>query len=102
MIWNVIDRRTRPYRWKRVDAIIEATEHDNSCLDADQVEEMPPFLVVDHDRLDNVTVQEAINWANQARCPVTLYIYDADDTTTALHFDFMENRLREIDSDAGL
>jgi hypothetical protein len=26
--------------------------------------------VIDHDRRDNVSVQEAIHWANEARCPV--------------------------------
>lgn len=85
-----------------MNAIIEATEHDNSCVDADQAEEMSPFVVIDHDRRDNVSVQEAINWANQAGCPVTLYIYDVSDDTTALHFDFMENRFPETDSNAGL
>ena len=102
MILNIIDHRTRPYRWKRVNAIIEATEHDNSCIDADQAEETPPLVIIDHDRRDDVSVREAIQWANQARCPVTLYIYDATDRTTALHFDFMERRFPEVDSDAGL
>lgn len=101
MIWNVIDYRTRPYRWKRVNAIIEATEHDNSCIDADQAEEISPLAVIDHDRRDNVSVQEAIHWANEAQCPVTLYIYDVTDGTTAQHFDSTGKRLLETDSKAG-
>jgi len=38
MILNIIDNRKRPYRWKRISAIIEATWHDNSCEDADIAE----------------------------------------------------------------
>lgn len=42
MIRNIIDRRDRSYRWKTVNAIIEAVEHDNSCADADQAPEASP------------------------------------------------------------
>jgi hypothetical protein len=31
MIWNIVDRRKRPYRWKAITAIIEPTYHDNNC-----------------------------------------------------------------------
>jgi hypothetical protein len=85
MIWNVIDRRTRPYRWKCVNAIVEAIEHDNSCNDADLADEAPPSLLIDHDKRDGISLREAIEWANQQRCPVTLYIYDADGATRATH-----------------
>src|SRR5687768_664795 len=78
MIWNVIDRRERPYRWRHVNAIVEAVEHDNTCLDADQAPESSPSLVVDYDSLEGVSVQEAVDWANKQRCPVTLYLYDTD------------------------
>ncbi|WP_315774273.1 MULTISPECIES: hypothetical protein [unclassified Bradyrhizobium] len=86
MIWNVIDRRSRPYRWKFVTAIVEAVEHDNSCADADQADEAPVSLVVDYDKREGLSVCEAIQWANAQRCPVTLYIYDADGETTDNHF----------------
>lgn len=36
MIWNIVDRRSRAFRWKLINAIIEAIEHDNSVADADQ------------------------------------------------------------------
>jgi hypothetical protein len=36
MIANIIDKRERKYRWKRVQAIIEAVWHDNACKDSDQ------------------------------------------------------------------
>lgn len=102
MILNVIDRRTRPYRWTRINAIIEAVEHDNSCLDADQAAETPPLLVIDHDRRDDVSVQEAIIWAEQAKCPVTLYLYDADNGTTDMHFGFTEGRFPKSNGDPGV
>jgi hypothetical protein len=35
MICNIIDKRARPYRWREVNAIIEATSHDNAWADAD-------------------------------------------------------------------
>lgn len=93
MIWNIIDRRSRPYRWKFVDAIIEAVEHDNSCQDADQAAEADPLLVIDYDQQDCVSVSEAVAWANEQRCPVTLYLYDEGDGTTAeVHLSAVGNR----------
>jgi len=92
MIWNIIDRRKRPYRWNSVNAIIEAVEHDNSCTDADQADESDPLLVIDYDSRDAVSVREAIEWANHQRCPVTLYIYDADEKTNGVHFNATQDR----------
>lgn len=76
MIWNIIDRRERRYRWKLVNAIIEAVEHDNYCADADQAPESDPSVVVDYDALEAVSINEAIKWAMEQPCPVTLYLYD--------------------------
>ena len=76
MLWNVIDMRTRPYRWREINAIIEATEHDNSCSDADQAPESDPKVTVDYEALEAVSVSEAIKWAESQSCPVTLYLYD--------------------------
>ncbi len=93
MLWNVIDKRTRPYRWREVNAIVEAVEHDNSCHDADQAPESDPSLVVDYDALEAVSVQEAIAWANAQRCPVTLYLYDlGGGFTSDEHFNEMGKR----------
>jgi hypothetical protein len=58
--------------------------------------------VIDHDRRDDVSVQEAITWATQASCPVTLYIYDADNDTADVHFRFTESRFPKGDEDPGL
>lgn len=76
MLWNVIDRRTRPYRWREVNAIVEAAEHDNSCKDADQAPESNVMTIVDYASLEAVSVEEAIKWADGQPCPVTLYLYD--------------------------
>jgi hypothetical protein len=93
MIWNVVDRRTHPYRWKRVNAIIEAIEHDNSVTDADQAPESGPLDVIDYDQRENVSVKEAVDWANTQRCPVTLYLYDEGAGTTSKgHFNAVANR----------
>ncbi|HIV76294.1 MAG TPA: hypothetical protein H9899_02095 [Candidatus Sphingomonas excrementigallinarum] len=80
MICNIIDRRTRPYRWREVNAIIEATSHDNACEDADQQRSTDDDLT--YDERENVTVAEAIAWGNEEMCPVTLYLYDKGTGTT--------------------
>jgi hypothetical protein len=93
MIWNIIDRRDRPYRWKTVTAIIEAVEHDNSCADADQAPEASPMDVIDYDRREDVSVVDALAWANAQRCPVTLFLYDTGKgTTIEEHFEASECR----------
>lgn len=93
MIWNIIDRRERPYRWREVNAIVEAVEHDNSCQDADQAPTSDPAVVVDYDALEAVSIREAIAWANQQPCPVTLYLYDTDQGfETEEHFRAVGNR----------
>lgn len=93
MIWNIVDRRSRPFRWKRVNAIIEAVEHDNSVADADQAPETAAEDVIDYDQREGVTVKEAVDWANQQRCPVTLYLYDDGmGTTSEGHFDAAGSR----------
>lgn len=76
MLWNIIDHRKLPYRWREVNAIVEAIEHDNPCADADQAPESDPSLTVDYEALEAVSVSEAVKWAEGQPCPVTLYLYD--------------------------
>ena len=80
MIYNIIDRRTRPYRWREVNAIIEATSHDNSCEDADQQPVADEDLT--YDELNGVTLEAAVEWANSHPGAVTLYLYDKGAGTT--------------------
>ena len=93
MIWNIVDNRQRRYRWKVVNAIVEAVEHDNSCRDADQAPESHPLVTVDYAALEAVSVNEAIRWAMDQPCPVTLYLYDEGQGFAAEgHFQGMEVR----------
>jgi hypothetical protein len=93
MIWNVVDRRTRPYRWKSVNAIVEAVEHDNSCVDSDQAPDSDVMVVVDYDALEAVSVNEAVQWAMSQPCPVTLFLYDeGGGFSNDEHFNAVGNR----------
>ncbi|HYD12387.1 MAG TPA: hypothetical protein VEC11_06040 [Allosphingosinicella sp.] len=83
MIWNIIDRRQRPYRWKCVNTIIEAVEHDNACADSDQAPSVDPMLRVDYEERNGLSIQEAVAWANAQGSPVTLYLYDEGVGTAA-------------------
>jgi hypothetical protein len=88
MICNIIDRRKRPYRWRAVNAVVEATEHDNSVSDADQAPEANVATVVDYDERLSISVQEAVLWAIEQPCDVTLYLYDlGSGPEETIHFD---------------
>lgn len=82
MIRNIIDCRNRPYRWTRINAIIEATEHDDTCVDADEAPEAKPLFRIDCQERECLSIEEAILWAHQARYHVTLYLYDVGRGTT--------------------
>ena len=76
MIANIIDNRKRRYRWKSVQAIIEAAEHDNCCADSDQAEAGDPDNYIVYDERDRISVSEAVVWAEEVNYSVTLYLYD--------------------------
>jgi hypothetical protein len=93
MIWNIIDRRERPYRWKIVNAVIEAVEHDNSVQDADQADEFDPSTIVDYDERNGISIHAAVEWASKQPSPVTLYLYDEGrGTGVEEHFDAQGHR----------
>jgi hypothetical protein len=75
MIANIIDNRERPYRWKVVNAVVEAVENDNACEDADQATE-PAYASSGYDERRSVSVQAAVEWATAKPEAVTLYLYD--------------------------
>ena len=89
-IWNIIERRARPYRWLRVNAIIEAVEHDNSVADADQAPDDANSIL--YDERNSITVAEAVRWATDERSRVTLYLYDEGEGTSAIHVDATDSR----------
>jgi hypothetical protein len=74
MIYNIIDGRSRRYRWKRVDTVIEATADDNCVDDADEQPEGPDDIV--YASRKGLSVETAIPWARAEPSPVTLYLYD--------------------------
>ena len=82
MFWNIIDKRTQPYRWAHINAIIEATWHDNSVADTDIAPEVRFEDEVTYEQREVISLHEAINWANNQTCPVTLYLYDLGKGTT--------------------
>jgi|ERR1700722_15399997 hypothetical protein len=61
MIWNIIDKRTRPYRWKAITAIVEPTYHDNTVPDSDQTED--PINDVPYDQRAEISLADAVIWA---------------------------------------
>jgi hypothetical protein len=75
-IINIIDRRKRQYRFLKINAIVEAAWHDNSCKDADRVEsngEGPSYGEREH-----ITLADAITWGQSFDTKVTLFLYDED------------------------
>ena len=79
MITNILDRRTHSNVWRNIDAVAEATWHDNA-----------PEGTPDHDQTardtthddvfavrSNVPLSEAVIWAQAFNDEVTLYLYDA-------------------------
>ena len=74
MLCNIIDRRAHPFRWRRIEAILEATSHDNGCADSDPV--MPSDDDLLFDKRDGISVAEAVAWANAQPGMVTLFLWD--------------------------
>ena len=77
MIQNVIDNRKRQHRWKRVNAVVEPTWHDDNVPNSDHAE--PAVDESDYDERSEMSVAEAFAWAQGLPYPVTLYLYDEED-----------------------
>lgn len=77
MIVNLIDLRSRPYRWSSILAVVEAAAKDNEAEDSDKVE-VGMGVEIDYAERENVSVREAIQWADGLGGLVTLYLYDKD------------------------
>ncbi len=74
MIWNIIDHRKRPFRWKAITAIMEPTYHDNCVTDSDQADE--PIVDTIYDQREEISLAEAVTWVQSLPFPATLYLYD--------------------------
>ena len=75
MIWNIIDKRSRTYRWREINAVIENVANDNSCQDTDIFDEENEAAPIYDDR-SNISLHEAIAWAETQSGKITLYLYD--------------------------
>lgn len=80
MLTNIIDRRKRYYRYKKVNAVIEPTRNDNSVKNADRAKRNPKMdkAWLGYDDKEHVSVLEAVVWAAAHQDEVTLYLYDKD------------------------
>lgn len=76
MLCNIRDKRTRPFRWCRVKAILEATSHDNACAESDPVP--PSGFDVTYMERNGISIPEAVAWAEAEPSAVTLFLYDED------------------------
>jgi hypothetical protein len=56
MIWNVVDRRKRPFRWAKINAIIEATWHDNTVADSDTARPTSMHTEVTYDAQEGISL----------------------------------------------
>ena len=81
MIVNMIDLRSRPYRWSAVLAVVEAAAKDNAAEDADMVD-AGIGIEIDYAEREGISVREAVLWADRLEGMVTLYLYDRDETET--------------------
>lgn len=77
MIFNIIDKRDHPHRWKDITVIIEPTWHDNYTAEAHNGDESPVQDHVDsYKEFDGVSLGKAIEIGQELDYAVTLYIYD--------------------------
>ena len=81
MLMNVIDLREKPYRWKTVVTVVESAAKNNAAEDADVVE-TSGGVESDYAEREDLTVRDAVLWAEQLQGKVTLYIYDQDRACT--------------------
>lgn len=80
MLTNIIDRRKHPYKFKKVNAVIEPTRHDNGVKKADRAARHPKMDMawIGYDEKEHVSVRDAVAWAANHKDEVTLYLYDKD------------------------
>jgi hypothetical protein len=77
MIQNIIDNRKRQHRWKRINAVVEPTWHDNKVTNSDRAE--PATNESDYDERSGISLAEAVVWAQGLPYPLTIHLYDEDE-----------------------
>lgn len=98
MIWNIIDSRKNPHKWKKIDAVVESTAHDNSCEGADIFDEEDDYPV-QYEQYFDVPLRDAVLWAEALRGKVTLYIYDHSPAGDLNEIDLETAELEDIFED---
>ena len=82
MITNIIDRRTSAHTWRRVKAIAEATWHDNIKTETplhDNADAGASIALGDtFAEVNDLSVADAVAWAQAFPDEVTLYLYDLE------------------------
>lgn len=76
MIFNIVDHRKKPHLWRRINAVIEPTWHDNS-MGGDKTDPMEGES--DYDEKAGISLAEALAWGSTFPNPVTLFLYDDGD-----------------------
>lgn len=96
MIYNIIDRRKRPYRWRFVYAIVEPTWHDNSVKhEHDQIDaSLFRDNECDYDERIHISLHDAVIWAERLPYAATLYLYDDGTETIEFRVDGPERESR--------
>jgi hypothetical protein len=83
MITNILDRRTHSHLWRSIDAVAEATWHDNTRPDAgghDNADPKASQALGDTFAVRcAISLAEAVVWAQGFPDEVTLYLYDVGD-----------------------
>jgi len=79
MLVNMIDLREQEYRWSHVMAVLESATKNNEAEHADQVK---PGLGIEIDYAERcgISVREAVLWAETTEGPLTLYLYDHEES----------------------
>lgn len=75
-ILNIIDHRKRPYRFLKINAVVEPTRHDNRVKDADQASGRDEWI--GYDEREHISLSDAMAWAATIPDEVTLFLYDED------------------------
>lgn len=76
---NVIDNRSKKYRWKKVNVMAEPTYMDNRRSKRGGIDEGEKPKTLWHQAdLNGVSIQEALAWANKYDSETTLTISDAE------------------------
>lgn len=76
MLANIVDQRKNNKCGDDINVVMEPTWHDNTCKDADQypMETTAPSIQEKY----NISLADAIEWANEYEVPMTLYLYDKE------------------------